>query len=171
MSDLKVYNNISVSAVQHDFSRHPHEAVPKRLLADWADLTGELAAAVNPAFSIPEFPETFEFTTVQIHSDDPYRSNENYYTLDSVYFDLQNDEHGIRISFEIGRQDGNDAIQIETTKRVAYSEYFQTSFIVSTHIPKAAAAPLATFYVWHDAEKTSEIESIFARHINSLTAP
>lgn len=165
MSDLKVYKNILVSGVQHDFSRHPHESIPRNLFADWAALTCKIAKTVNPAFSVPAFPESFEFETALIHSDDPYGSTEYFYTLDLVYFDLigEND-YGIRISFENGRLEGDNFIEIETIGRVSYAESFQPNFIVSSHVPKAATSPLAEFFVWHAAEQTPEIEDVFARH-------
>jgi len=166
MSDLKVYENIQVSGVQYDFSRHPHESIPHRLFADWTALTRKIANAVNPTFNIPAFPEFFKFTTVMIHSDEPYPSDENYYTLDFVYFELTGDkDYGIRISFENGRWSGDNSVVIETTEYVTYATSFQPNFIVSSHIPKAATSPLARFHIWHEAEKTPEIEGIFARHL------
>lgn len=165
MSDLKIYENILVSGVQYNFRRHRHESIPHRLLADWTALICKIAKAVEPDFSIPEFPESVEFTTESIHSDYPYPSDENYYTLDLVYFDLNgNENQGIRISFENGRRSGDDSIQIETTRYSTYDKSFLPSYIVSASIPKAATSPSAKFYVWHEAEKTPEIEKIFAHH-------
>ena len=98
------------------------------------------------------------------HSDDPFPSDENYYTFDLVYFELTGDKnYGITISFENGS--GDNEVRIDTTRYVTYSTLFKMDFIVSTFIRKAATSALATFFVNHDAEKKPEIEGIFSRHL------
>lgn len=156
MSDLHTYENVPVSGVKYDFSQNRHENIPHRLYAEWAALVVKLAAAVHPAFAVPPFPEYLGFQTEVIPSDLPYPADENYYTLDYISFCLQSaDDYGLRIYFENGRQGGDNPVSIET---------FGFNYGVSGHIFKEATSPLATIFVWHDADKTLEIEEIIARH-------
>jgi hypothetical protein len=156
MSDLQTYENVLVSGVKYDFSQNPHENIPQRLYADWAALIVKLAKAINPQFEVPPFPETPEFKTELIHSDDPYRSDPDYYTLDYVFFELKAENGcGLNINFENGRRDSGNSVTMETSG---------IGSSVSSHIYKEAKSPLATIFIWHDADKTPEIEEIIARH-------
>jgi hypothetical protein len=156
MSDLRTYENVLVSGVKHDFSRNSPENIPQRLYADWAALIVKLAKAIHPPFSVPPFPETLEFKTELIHSDDPYRSDPDYYTLDYFFFELKAaNGDGLNINFENGRLGGNNPVTIQTSG---------LNKGVSSYIYNDAKAPLATIYIWHAADKTPEIEQIIARH-------
>lgn len=156
MTDLKTYENVLVSGVSHNFSIYRYERIPCRLFADWTALVHKIAIVVHPQFTLPPFPNFFEFTTESIPSDGPYGSSENFYYLDYVYFLLKGkDDYGIKIDFENFRQEHPAPINLET---VGFSRG------VSSHIDKESTSPLATFYVWHDEDKASEIMETFARH-------
>jgi hypothetical protein len=156
MFDLHTYENVLVSGVRYDFSRNRHENIPHRLYAEWAALMVKLAKAVHPAFDIPPFPEVLEFQTEAIPSDLPYPADENYYYLDHISFCLEAENgYGLRIDFENGRQGGDNPLSLET---------FGFSYSVSSHIFNDAKSPQVRIFVWHDADKTPEIEEIIARH-------
>lgn len=156
MNDLQTYENILVSGVDYDFSKNSHENIPPRLFADWAKLVCKIAKAVHPAFNIPPFPEFFEFKTESITSDGPYPASEDFYYLDYVYFNLVGDKgYGININFENFRQYGKDPVCMET---------IGFNYGVSSYISKESTSPLAQVNVWHDKDKTAEIEEIFNRH-------
>lgn len=156
MFDLRTYDDVLVSGVKYDFSQNRHENIPRRLYAEWAALMVELAKAVHPAFAVPPFPASPAFQTEVIPSDLPYPADENYYTLDYISFRLESENGcGLSINFENGRQGGNNPVSIET---------YGFNYGVSSHIFKNAESPLAQIFVWHEADKTQEIEEIIARH-------
>ena len=156
MFDLHTYENVLVSGVKYDFSRNRHENIPQRLYAEWVALVVSLAKAVHPPFAVPPFLASPAFQTKVIPSDLPYPADENYYTLDYISFRLESENgDGLSINFENGRQGSYNPVNIET---------FGFIHSVSSHIFKDATSPLARIFVWHDADKTSEIEEIIARH-------
>jgi hypothetical protein len=162
MSDFRTYENVLVSGVKYDFSGNRHENIPRRLYADWAALIVKIARAIQPQFSVPPLPETLEFKTESIHSDDPYRSDPDYYILDYVFFELKAENgDGLNINFENGRQGGGNPVTIET---------LGISDSVSSRIFKDTKAPLAEIFVRHSAEVTPEIEEIIALHRQSCLA-
>ncbi len=167
MSAFLSYENILVSGVDYDFSQNRHENIPHRLFKDWVRLVENLAKVLQPAFNIPNFPSSLSFTTEQITSDGPYGADENYYFLDFVYCKLLGEKDGIMISFENGRQGGINAVSVETLHIDSNSASFYPNYRVSSHIPKSATSPLASFYLSSDEIKGAEILEVFAIHRES----
>jgi hypothetical protein len=159
LDNFHVYRDVLVSGVEYDFSRNRHENIPRQLYAEWAALLVKLAKVVFPSFDVPPLPETMFFRTESIPSDGPYSASEDYYMLDYVFFEQKTEnEHGLRISFENGRMGGDNPVSMETLG-------FNGS--VSSHIYSEAKSPLASIYVRHGDERSSEIAEIIARHRES----
>jgi hypothetical protein len=162
LNNLREYKDVRVSDVEHDFSQGRHEDIPHQLYADWSGLIIKLAKAVFPSFVEPPFPASLKFQTESTPSDGPYSANADYYMLDYVFCELKAENgHGLKISFENGRQGGDNPVSIETLG-------FNPG--VSSHIYKEAKSPLATIYVWQTEEQSSEIAEIIARHRESCLA-
>ena len=159
VDNFQVYEDVLVSGVDYDFSKHPHESIPHRLYLDWASLIVKLARAVFPSFDVPPFPESLFFQTESIPSDGPYSANPDYYILDYVFFELKAENGcGLKISFENGRRGGTNPVSMETLG-------FADS--ISSYIYKEAKSPLANIYISHGTEQASEIAGIIARHRES----
>ncbi len=161
MSDitLHTYNQVRVSRLDHDFSQHLHHQVPVKLLAEWADLLCKIASALEPKFSVPPFPSRIAFQTEVIHSDGPYGSSENYYTLEYVFFKHQGKSgFGLQVSFENFRSEGSDTIGMETIG-------MRPS--ISSYIDKHETLPLARLFVFHDSKMAPTIEAIIANHLQN----
>jgi hypothetical protein len=156
LNNMQVYKDVLVSSVDYDFSSNPHESIPHRLYTDWAALIVKLAKAVFPSFIAPPFPESLAFQTESISSDGPYPASADYYMLDYVYFELKGENgHGLNINFENGRWGGENPVNMETVG-------FNPS--VSSSIYKEAKSPLASIFMWHPEEQSSEIGEIIANH-------
>ena|SRR5215204_1679387 len=156
LNNFHEYKDVLVSGVDYDFSSNRHERIPRRLYADWAALLVKLAKVVSPSFVVPSFPASPVFQTESIPSDGPYSANPDYYFLDYVFFELKAENGcGLKISFENGRWGGDNPVSMETLG-------FDPG--VSSHIFKEEKSPLASIYVWHGEDRTSEIAKIIARH-------
>ena len=161
-SDLKTYENVLVSGVEHNFSLHDHAKVPRALVADWASLMTRLTRVIHPGFAPPPVPEVLVFQEETIHSDGPYPADENYYTLDYVYLTLLGAAgSGLSLNVERCRRDGGDPICLNTVKL-----HPQTS----SHIWRDATEPRASIFLFHDSDKTPEVQAIIAQHTAECVA-
>jgi hypothetical protein len=158
--ELHTYKNILVSGVDYEFSINRHENIPQQLYADWASLIIKLAKVLYPAFERLPLPESLLFHTESIPSDGPYSANPYYYMLDYTSFEhIAENGCGIKISYETGRWGGDNPVSIETVGFVHG---------VSSHIHKDAKSPRASLYIWHEAEKVSEVADIISSHQKSF---
>ena len=162
LNNLHEYKDVLVSGVDYDFSQNRHENIPHRLYTDWAVLILKLAKAVFPSIVKLPIPASLKFQTESISSDGPYSANADYYMLDYVFCEIKAENgEGIKISFENGRQGGDNPVSMETLG--IYPG-------VSSHIYKEAKSPLARFYIRHREDQTAEITEIIARHQESCLA-
>lgn len=156
MAEIKTYKDILVSSVDFDFTRNAVEAVPHQLYAEWAALVIEITKAIYPAFEAPPFPTSLEWTDDSLPSDGPYPSSENYYMYDVSYVQLKGEnDYGIEISIESGRQDRGSNVNINS---------LGSSYGVSSFIFLNSPSPLATFFIFPAPEQNPAIEAIFAKH-------
>lgn len=156
---LHTYNQVRVSGLDHDFSRHLHHQVPVQLLADWAELLCNLASVVEPKFGVPPFPSRIEFQTEVINSDGPYGSSEDYYQLDYVFFEHKCESgYGLRVSFENFRVGGSNPIGMETIGMKRN---------ISSYIDKDSNRPVARIFAFHKSKMAPTIEAIIANHLKT----
>lgn len=72
------------------------------------------------------------------------------------------DGFGFKIWFENFRREGEDAISVDTVG---------LRFKISSMIPKSASAPRAKFFLFHESDRTAEVENVMERHRERCGSP